>query len=63
MFSSSVLKVNLLLISLKKKLTEQTWVTNWWYRCTTQEMYYITKQLTNSCKDTNTESLVAFSNF
>lgn len=35
MFSSSVLKVNLLLISLKKKLTEQTWVTNWWYRCTT----------------------------
>lgn len=34
MFSSSVLKVNLLLISLKK-LTEQTWVTNWWYRCAT----------------------------
>lgn len=63
MFSSSVLKVNLLLISLTKKLTEQTWVTNWWYRCTTQEMYYITKQLTDSCKDTNTESLVAFSNF
>lgn len=30
----------------QKKLTEQTWVTNWWYRCTTQEMYYFTKQLT-----------------
>lgn len=26
-------------------------------------MYYLTKQLTSSCKDTNTKSLVTFSNF
>ena len=63
MFSSNVLKVNLLLISLKE--IDWTNISNKLviYRCTTQEMYYVTKQLNSSCKDTNTENLVTFSNF